>query len=184
MSYNPPEECVVYTGPTRIPLAEQERETSTVTMHYGPGDVSSNGSGAVLGTYTDDPSGYIDWSSLAAVWDEYRVLSMTVHWLPYNKYNHPTNAIVGSGFSALDRDDVTSLTTESTILEYSSARAHLLTDKWSRTCKMAGIQDSQWITTATPVPTKCVKFVSQGNTPSFLFGKVYIEALVQFRGRN
>lgn len=184
MSYNPPEECVVYTGPARIPKAVQERETVSVPINYGPSGQSGNGSGAVLGLWTNDPSGYQDWSSLAAVYDEYRVLSMTVKWLPVNRYNQPTNVIVGTGVSAIDRDDVTSITTEAAMLEYGSAMIHNLADPWTRTVKMAGIEDALWVTTATPKPTFCIKFVSQNNTASVHYGNVYLLALCQFRGRN
>jgi hypothetical protein len=157
---------------------------SSTTFHATFSPIASDGGGAIATVFGDSPAAYIDWASAAALWDEYRVLCTTIHWMPLNKYNTPTSTIVGVLYHAIDRDDATALTSESTALEYESARANLLSDKFERTVKMAGIEDSTWITTASPTSRMWIKFYSSGLTASTNYGKVWVDAIIQFRGRN
>lgn len=184
ISTNPPESQIVYNGPLVLSRGPEERHTTTVWMTYGPSTLVSSGSGVINSVFSNDPSGYNDWSSFAAVWDEYRVLGMTVHYAPYNRYNQSLSIIVGPVFLFIDRDDGTVQTTEALALNYESVKMKNLADPWKITAKMAGVAEATFITTATPVANLWIKSYASGLTNSITYGKTYISALVQFRGRN
>jgi len=183
---NPNEDVVVYRGPLSLPMGAQERQKITTVLHLASTSFSSNGGGTVASVISDDPSAAIDWTHLANAWDEYRVLGFTFHFVPFNKYNRSTTEQIGPIFHSIDRDDSTALTTESQCLEYESVKVNYLGQAFKRevVC-MTSVEDATFITTATPVARNWLKLVAQNITPSLgNVGRVWVDYLVQFRGRN
>lgn len=182
---NPKENVVVYKGPLTLPLGSQEREMITTVLHYGPTALISSGAGLISVVVSDDPAGFVDWSHLSAVYDEYRVLGFTVNYMPLNRYNTATTTIVGPIYTVIDRDDGTALTTEAQALEYESVKQVYLGKPWKREIRsMTSIEDATFITTATTVPRNWFKIVGSAMSNTITYGRYYITALVQFRGRN
>lgn len=181
---NPPESTVVYNGPLKLPMGESQRALITSILHFGPSVLTSSGAGAISNVSSDNPSGCVDWGSFASLWDEYRVLGLTLFFEPYNKYNQPTTTIVGPIFTIIDRDDATALTTEAQMLEFESLKVFNLANRFKRSVRMASIEDASFITTMTPVARNWIKIVSTGLTASTNYGKFWADVLIQFRGRN
>lgn len=183
-SVNPDESVVIYRGPSTLPMGASERACITTVLHYGTAAVTSNGSGFAAFSLSDDPSGFVDWSHIAAAWDEYRVLALTMNYVPYNQYNTPTATVVSSMFTVIDRDDATALTTEAAALEYESLKVFYLGRPFKRVVKMASIEDASFITTASPVARNWIKGAGSGLTASTSYGKYWLTVLIQCRGRN
>jgi hypothetical protein len=181
---NPPESALVYRGPLSLPRQNQERHTTTVWMTYGPNNLQATVGGVINTVVSNDPTGYNDWSSVSAVWDEYRVLGMKMIYYPYNKYNEPTSTVVGPVFLVLDRDDGVAVASEALAINYESVKMKGLNEKWTFEGKMAGVTEATYITTASPVANMWIKTRADGVTISHSYGRYYIAALVQFRGRN
>lgn len=183
---NPREDVIIYRGPLSLPQGLQERQKITTVLHTAPASYSSNGGGTVSAVVPDDPSGAVDWTHLANAWDEYRVLGFTFHFIPFNKYNRSTTEQIGPIFHIIDRDDATALTTEAQAVEYESLKADYLGKAFTRevVC-LTSVEDSTFITTATPVARNWLKLVAQNITPSLgNVGRIWVDYLVQFRGRN
>jgi len=182
-SINPSESVVIYRGPLKLPLGSQERQKITTVCHYGP-TVLTAGSGAIGFVVSDDPSGAVDWASLATIWDEYRVLGFTFNFHPYNRYNQNSANTTGPLFTVIDRDDGTVLTTEAQCLEFESLIVYNIDSPFKREIySMTAIEDASFITTATPVARTWFKLVGTGLT-SISYGKYWITHMIQFRGRN
>jgi hypothetical protein len=182
---NPSEGVVVYRGPLRLPQGIQERQKITTVTHYGPISLASNGSGTVATVFSDDPTSSVDWSSLAQVWDEYRVLGFTFHSQPFNRYTRTNTEQIGPLFTVIDRDDAVALTTEAQALEYESLVVFYMGDPFKREVRsMTSIEDASFITTATPVARNWLKLIAQNITPSIGVTRVWLDLLIQFRGRN
>jgi hypothetical protein len=181
---NPSEGVVVYRGPVRLPNQGEQRHTTSVYMTYGPSKITSTSGGLIETVVSNNPSGYNDWSSVAAMWDEYRVLALKMHYSPINKYNSPTNIIKKHIYVLTDRDDGTAIASEALALNFESVKVHMLDESWSHTAKMAGISEATFITTATPVGNMWIKMRSDQVSISQDYGYIWLEALIQFRGRN
>jgi hypothetical protein len=182
---NPSDDTIIYRGPLKLPMGVQERQQITTVLRLAPANVTSTAGGLINFSYGDDPSSGVDWSHLAAAWDEYRTLGFTFHYQPYSRYNQPTTMVIGTMFTAIDRDDATTLTTQSQIAEYESFQDHNMSDPWKREVRsLVSVEDASYVTTATPVARNWLKGVSTGNTVSTVFGQLWIEYLIQLRGRN
>jgi len=183
-SVNPSEDVIVYRGPLKLPQGLQERQKMTTVLHFGP-IVMASAAGLVNFVIADDPSGFVDWGNLAALWDEFRVLGFTFNYEPFDRYNQSTTITVGPIFTVIDRDDATLLTTEAQCLEYESLKVFNMADPFKREIRsMTSVEDATFITTASPVGRTWFKAVGSGVATTTNFGKYWIDILVQFRGRN
>jgi len=78
---NPPDSAVQYRGPLRIPLGVQQRDTITHRL-TSVAPFTSTGGGGFNTVAAALPSNFAEFSALATLYDECRVLSMTVHFVP------------------------------------------------------------------------------------------------------
>jgi len=182
---NPAEDVIIYRGPLKLPQGLQERQKITTVAHFGPVSFTASAGGTVASVLSDDPSASVDWASLSAVWDEYRVLGFTFHYMPFNRYTRASTDQIGPIFTVIDRDDATALTLESQALEYESLKVFYLGDPFTRQVRsMTSVEDSTFITTATPVARNWLKLVCVNITPNLGVGRAWMDLLIQFRGRN
>lgn len=152
-------------------------------------DVVSSGAGIINTVFTTDPSATPDWSSYAAIFDEYRVLALMVEYQPINRYA-PVASPGGitqqvPWFIVIDLDDVAPITTRPQVTAYGgSVEIHNTTDPWKRSVRMSGGPDDNWVTTATPTSTYAVKTFAQSASASVTYGTCLVRALVQFRSSD
>jgi len=185
---NPPEQQIVYRGPTKVPRALAEISTITTYVSWAPTLVTSSGSGLANPVFSDDISTANDYSSFSPVWDEYRVLALEVQYQPYNRYNqtlsvtHATD--VAPGFVLIDRDDGTATASLALASNYESARFVNLSSPFKCSVKMAGVEDAGYLTTTSTVARQWIKYYFEALGASHSYGLVHQFALVQFRGRN
>jgi len=180
---NPPSTAVTYNGPTRVPGASEQRDMVTVPLIYTV-ELASTVIGEVLNVFGSSPSSCTDWGSLAAMYDEYRTLSIEVHYTPYDRYNRGTAVYTTSMVVCTDQDDIVPLTSYVAGLTYASSKLMSFDQPWKRVVKMSGIENAVWTTTAAPLNLYCVKTYGNGLTNSTTYGRIVIYYLVQVRGRN
>jgi len=184
-SVNPSENVIIYRGPLKLPLGLQERQKITTVTHLGPNSFTASSGGTVASVISDDPSSSVDWNLLSGAWDEYRILGFTFHYMPFNRYTRDAADQIGPIFTVIDRDDATALTLESQALEYESLKVFYLGDPFFREVRsMTSVEDATFITTATPVARNWLKLVAVNITPNLGVGRVWVDYLIQFRGRN
>jgi len=155
-------------------------------MGGGPDTIQASAGGIVNNVFGDDPSAasWSDWAGLVAVWDEYRVLAMQLMFVPINKYNRASTDTIQPIIVIIDRDDATAVGSEALAMNFESHSVHCGSETWTKSVKMAGVEDAVFLTTATTVPSMWIKLYSAGNSASVVLGKIYTTALVQFCGRN
>ncbi len=186
----PSPNAVVYRGPLQLPKTKSADDVWSTQLNV-INAVASGGTG-VINTVFDSINqvqSSSDWASLAALWNEFRVLSMRVQLVPWNKYNLATPATTPASplYTVTDRNDNTALGSLSTVANYNSAEQHEPSTKVVRSLKMDGVDEAEWTSTSTGPGGSArmyVKLFSSGNANSTTYYDYFNSYIVQFRGRK
>ncbi len=179
---SPDPTVLIYNGPPKLPQAREENRTETLELKSVL-SLTSSVAGVIDTVIDNNPSGYLDWSSIAALWDEYRALSLMVHYFPYNRYSKSTTTC-RPWYQVVDRDSNGVLSSVNAAAQYESCVLRSLEDPWTAICKMIASPSGDFKTTASPSFTFCIKGYQTGLSASTTYGEVLITLLVQVRGRN
>lgn len=180
--------ALVYRGPLQMPKAKQEDDTWTTQVNIINTIVSS--AGGVIATVFSPASqvqSSSDWVSLAALWNEWRVLSARVELIPWNKYNTPTTTVAAPLYSVIDRQSTTAIGSLATVANYNSAEAHEPSTKVIRVAKMEDLGEAEWQDVGSAAATSSqfnIKLFSSGNTATTTYYDYFNSYMVQFRGRK
>lgn len=172
----------IYNGPILRRMDTTENDLHTILVPYTE-FISSDGTGKIKLSYSDAPSSFPDWSSLAGIFDEYRPLGLRLEYFPDNRYSK-TTTICRPLITVVDRDDASTLTSYALAVSYGSAKKRSLEDPFAVEIKMNGIEDADFMTTASPVARNYIKLYADGLSASIEYGMIVLYALLQFRGRN
>jgi len=182
---------LVYTGPYR-PLQNIAGTRSVISvLNYATQTIASDGAGAIAGNIgIGNPSGAASWAKLAAVYDEFRVLSCRIQFNPVDRYDAPLAVTTSVNQPPLlvliDRDSSNTPANAAAAAGYESCRQVSLSDPWVVGYKMAGVREAVFVTTATPTSSPARGFEWISNAPSATisttFGYLFLTWLVQFRG--
>lgn len=179
-----------YNGPIIQRGTKQQDHTVTVRIH-GIQTISSDAAGAIAGSFNSgNPSTFTNWSSLAADWDEFRILGSRWHYEPVDRYDAPlaitTSVSQPPLLFALDRDSASAPGTTGAILVYEDVELYCLSDPFTRSWTMDGPEEANWITTNSPSSSKPRGWlwIAQGasSTINTTFGFALVTLLVQFKG--
>jgi hypothetical protein len=179
---NVSESTLVYRGPYSLPRVGQQAHTDVVELTAVTAMNSDSGGGMDL-VINNDPSGYTDWSSYAALWDEYRPLAMKLTFIPNNQYSKTTTICVPL-YVVIDRDSAGALSSKNQAIQYESCKIKSLENRWTYGAKMHGPTGAGWITTAATSPTWWIKSFAVGLTGSTGYGDSIVVLLIQVRGKN
>lgn len=172
-----------YSGPVRFPFEyrQQDLHTTVCTLDQV---LASDGAGqiaTVFGSYASSASG---WSNLIAVFDEYRTLAMELKYIPLDRYNRGVSVSTGPIYTVVDYDTATALSSFADASKYASFRPQSLDVPWVQRAYMNGVENAQFLNTATPSSTIYIKVYSSGNTFTTNYGRVVISYRIQFRGKG
>jgi hypothetical protein len=169
--------ATLYRGPIQAPTNNVNTRVAVLNL------VTDVATGAMSTTisqvFSSYPGGSPDWSALATVFLEYRVLGLEVLWCPVDQYQNPTlNPIVVVG------DHVSSavLSSYNALAGYEGVRLEKMTKKWSFITRMSEVGEANFVSTATTTPKFWIKIYSQNLTGSQIYGTVLQSWRVQFRG--
>ncbi len=179
--------AVSYNGPSQIPRSLTEKNVSDIRQINNAGQVTSSAAG-VINTVFDNysqASTPADWASLQNLWQEYRILSMEIELIPWNKYNLPTTTAAAPLYTVLDRSNNTPLSSLAGAIDYESCLAHEPSTRAVRAIKMDSVEEAHWIAIGSSPATASrmyVKIFSSGNATSTTYYDFVSRVIVQFRG--
>lgn len=185
---NPSVTALTYNGPTRLALSAPSNDHMTTQLN-NTGQVASSGTG-VINTVFDaylQASSVTDWTNFTGLYQEFRILSMEVELIPWNKYNLATTTVATPLYSVTDRTSSSTLASAAVTVAYDSMKVSEPSTRHKRVIKMNGADEAAWTQTgATPASASrlYVKLYSAGNSNSVTYYDFVARILVQFRGRN
>jgi hypothetical protein len=188
-----PDGALSYKGPLRPPINLAGRKKYTTLLNYATQTISSDAAGAITGNVgIGNPSGAASWTKLAAVFDEFRVLSCIIQYNPVDRYDAPlaitTSVSQPPLLVLIDRDSSASPASVASASGYESCKQVGLSDPWVITYRMNGIREATFVTTGTPTssPARGFEWIASAasSTVSSTFGYLFISWLVQFRGMS
>jgi len=160
-----------------------------VRVLSGSGTVSSSGGGIINNLFSLNPSGFSDWSTIAALYDEWRMVGVQIQLysaIPLNSAALPAPLIM-----VFDNDDnSTVLTSVNQDLDYtpkiqfnsiwtSGKPVRLRANKLSTGDPSTG---TLWVTTATPSASPCsIKFYGGSLTATTLYLTATFSLVLEFR---
>jgi len=191
----PSDRSTVYRGPVH-PRGWQENIRTSMVECVQLVTLASSAGGVINAVFDQTMTGLSGWTSLANIWDEFRVLKMVVEYVPANRYNRAATTTL-PGFAVVDRDSNSAITAAATALGYESVRILGLDDPWlpsgqvMGTCykpvswAMNSVEDGIFLTSNVPTPTvkPNIKLYFNGLTASTTYGTALLRVLVQFRGK-
>jgi len=180
-----------YNGPSRLPVSSRYSaiRDEIVAEIIVINAVASSGAG-VINTVFDcysQASTAAGWSQYSVLYAEYRVLSMDIVFLPWNRYNLPTTTVAAPVYVVEDRENNTPLASLTDVSGYTSMEAHPPSSLFRKVVRMAGPGESDFISTASSPPSDdrfFIKLYSSGNTASTTFYDYVSRLMVQFRNRK
>jgi len=181
---NPSPSLQTYSGPIVSKADKEEADLIVTTLNF-TGDVPSTAGGVIDSSYSSDPASYAlaDWTSMVAVWHEYRVLGMRVEFFPNNRYSK-TATVCTPMIVVVDRQSAGTLGSYQVAMDHSSAKKVSLEDPWFMEAKMSNAEESQFISTAGTQALFWIKFYSSGLSVSTSYGRSFVYLRIQFRGRK
>jgi hypothetical protein len=183
-STNPPSSAIVYNGPIIKKSDRQQNDVEDVLLKF-TGVVTSTAGGVIDTNYGNDPASYSisDWTNLAALFDEYRVLGFQVEFYPNNRYSK-TTVNCTPAIVLIDRISSATLGSYQAAIDHESAKKVSWEDPWVEVAKMTSIDEAAFISTASTSPNTWIKFYSSGLSVSTEYGRMFVYLRIQMRGRK
>lgn len=154
-------------------------------MTYVYNVVSTSGGDCYVssGVKTEDVFATTDWSSIQALYQEYRVVAM--EWRFLERFS-PGNAGVTCGSGAIAPFHVPSVTFTSLDQVVQNAAHKPLNTGKSCVChwRARGVEEMAWIPTSSTNNHGCIGYWADGASPNTDFGKATVTFLVELRGRK
>jgi hypothetical protein len=185
-----PSTALVYKGPTRLPARTgfSDDDQVAVQLNY-IGTMSANGSGVlapVLDSYSQASSSP-SWASFAALYGEFRILSIDTIMVPWNKYNVPTTTTLAPVYIVEDRVNSTALSSLSDAAKYQNVEIYPPSSNIRKKMRMEGTGEASWTASgSTPASADrlYIKVYSAGNTSSVTLYDYCSAVMVQWRNRK
>jgi len=184
----PSSSALAYRGPVR-PRNEASGTQVNLFRLSNTATVATSAGGVVGVYYANDASGVAEWSNFAAVFQEYRVIALSVRYVPrVNLVADLVSSTVTHGeicwYTARTTAVVTPATTLALAYEFAGSRVRPANRVSSHSWKMAGVEESVWTPVSAPVKRGGVVFTVFEAPASVTIGNVLLDYLVQFRARQ
>jgi len=180
---NPSASNIIYKGPVVLhkEIAEQHLEPQVLAYN---GTLTSSAGGVISAVYANGNASLgncANFSSVANVFAECRVLAWEIDYLPYNRYSK-TTTVCTPGIRVIDREVSTALTSIADGQIHESAKPTSLEDPWREVVHMSGVEESQFQSVTAFAATSWIKLYFTGLTISTSYGQIFLRYRVQFRG--
>jgi len=140
--------------------------------------------GVLAQVFGNNPSSVAGWSTLAAAYDEYRVLGMRLEFSPTMIHGGTTATYQAPIAVINDYDNAAALTLYTDGAKYDSYKEHTQEASWTQTILMSAAENASFLGTNTPANTYYFKTYSSGNSASVVVGRWTLSYLIQFRGHG
>lgn len=180
-----PINALKYSGPINTSAYKQACDVHTFVVHNS-GQLTSSAGGVLNTVFTNSnqAGASADWTGLSALFKEYRILAMQIDYIPWNQYSKASTTVVTPLYVVSDRETATALTSVADAVGSASCRIYSLDNKWSRSIRMDGVEESQWTVSGSAVAsTACtyLKCYASGLSNSTIYGDFISSCVVQFR---
>jgi hypothetical protein len=176
-----PGEKQFYNGPLRLPGKLDNKDLVEVEMTQDVAVTSSSG-GVINTVVANNQAAFLDGTSLIALWDEWRCLSMELEYIPNVWGSAYTSTATTCIYGVVDNDNATALTAYSSAADYASVVGFSPSQPCQMVWKMSGSEDAQFINN-TATATGWFKFYATGEAASTGYGRFLVKAIFQYRGR-
>jgi hypothetical protein len=196
---NPSASAITYRGPI-FPAKYREGDDRYTIVCTDEIAVASNGSGVVALTLTNDPANVTgtssgatveNWSSLSAVFSEYRVLAIQVDYTPLSMFSFVLNASPGSSdnsngvvITGIDRTSNAGSNPASyaAVAAFASAREWCINQKIKVLARMDGTREAAFNNIgSTPLGLFAIKMYGSSFQAGVTYGRMLVRYLLQFR---
>lgn len=182
---NPSASTVMYLGPIR-PLPQKfglDDNTSELTL---TSVCTSTAGGQITTVISSDPTGAQDWANFQAIWDEYRVLALSLQYVP-NQIGGNVAAVAYSPiYTAGTHANGTAFTSYQDAAQVSTGQQHYLNQPWRQSIRMSSPEEASWTITSSAqgFAFMYVKVFAANLGNAVNYGQYISRWLVQFRARN
>ncbi len=186
--FNPSPTALIYKGPSRLPKAPQQNDVYSTQLN-NQGSIVTSASGVIATVFDayaqlSTPS---DWTNLAGLYTEFRILSMEVEFVPWNTYNTPTTTALAPIYSVEDRTSNLALSSIAGAMQYDSMKVTMPSKRFVRTIKMNSTDEAVWTPVGSSPATASrmyIKLYSSGNGNNVTVYDFVTRIIVQLRGRQ
>jgi len=179
-----PASSIVFRGPIRAIAAARDETLSTQELTLVANLTAS--AGGVITPVWSNPNAASEWSQLAALYEEYRVVGIRALYIPFYPHWGTTSALAlnqgGIVWYPLRNGSVLA-TSAATAFAFAGAIPHAITDRAVVENRMSSTNESDFTNTSAPVGLFAVAAYGTGFTASTSYGTMFITWLVQFRSR-
>jgi hypothetical protein len=170
-----------YNGPLRLPHKLDNKDLIEIEMSQDQA-VSSSGAGVINLVIANNQAAFLDATSLTALWDEWRCLSMEAEYIPNVWGSQYSGTATTCIYGVVDNDNATALTAYSSAADYASVIGFSPSQPVKFVWKMSGSEDAQFINN-TATATGWFKYYATGEAASTNYGRFIVKAIFQYRGR-
>ncbi len=168
-----------YHGPINLASSSTSGLIELVNLHSSS-TTSSSALGVLASEITFNPNTTVEWSSYAARFREYRVLAVSVHYMPYSTVNLST--IAGAPIVVAENKAAVLGTPTSYNQLIASARyqVHHVFKPWTFTIRADDYTDLDMGGTGSPSSEFSMLIYGDSLSNSILYGRLFITWVVQF----
>jgi hypothetical protein len=181
---NPGNGVQQYTGPSKLPSSSSRGDAIAVRLSL-VANVSASAGGVIAYGAANNPSGYTEWSSWAALYQEYRVLSFLLEYKPhYIGFGGATTVNSQALIGYVDRNTGTATaTTYSAAYNVQDCKFGNTSQPMTIRSRMSGATEAGWTNTSAPAGYVSHNLTAVGLTASQICGVAGLYLIVQFRNR-
>ncbi len=167
-----------YLGPIHLP--SNKNQTGMVRFNSSfVVNATTSGGGTIDLVFGNTPTAIGNWTTFQGIFNEYRILGFEVEYVPYKNV---ATWSYGSAISVVDHDASASLGSQTVALNHESALKHTMYQNWRRSARAEGVEEFDWIPTASPTAQYYVKVYSTGNSTIQTIGQFFVTIMIELRG--
>jgi len=180
------QKLILYAGNVLPVGFPQATDSYKVRMTAATPIASAAITGNIQSNLQNAANGFLDWSSFAALFVEYRVLCHRVTWVPnYLHFGQGANTLIQAPVIISLFRDAAGGTPASLAGAWDDGGAVVrqISERFAVQCNASGLPEMAWLNTRTPGPTWAINITADALTVSTVYGSAMQELLVEFRGR-
>ncbi len=170
----------VYRGPIHVPGRDNQTQVYKVNQVYTAAATTSAG-GVIDVVFGNSPAVLSNWSTLAAEWNEYRVLGIELEYIPIKNV---ASWAYGTANTVVDHDVSAALGSINAACQHESFQCSSMYSRWRRVARADGVEEMDFVPTTSPSATYYIKCYSDGNATIQTIGRFYLTYLLEMRGKN
>lgn len=178
-------DLTLYRGPIVLPTNDGLDNRTTKVNVSRWATMSSSPAGVAAYSVSSDPGSCSDWTSLAAVYQEWRCVGFQVKYVPFYKYAQVGG--IGPSVGAVCNVHTPAAAAPASldaVLQNATHKSVHSHTPWTMHWRMHSIEEAVWTTTSAATDHGSIQWYLNQMTSSSDYGLVHITYLIEFRGRK